>query len=274
MRRHLRRLLLPLIIAGSLLVAAGCDSDGAGPTRASIVEDIPWTAPQAYRYVLKDEDQKEQGRGTIAVRSDGDNFVFRQQFSDADGNSDEALLAVHADTLLPIAGRRTIIDSGDDRRSVVDTQYEQLSDGSNGVCIRQTVFKPPTKEEPDSTRSNPLKVPPNAYDNDSSLFLWRTIKFEQGYSVTYTAVIANRREKRPVTLRVRKQERVATPAGEFDAWLVGIEAEGMVQEAWFATTPDHKLLVYDNNDVVFLYEGEAEAEPYEAPRAIDPSPCR
>lgn len=273
MRLHLRRF-APLIIAGSLLAAAGCNSDGPGPTRATVVDEIPWTAPQTYRYVLKDEHEKEQGRGTIAVRSDGDNFVFRQQFSDTDGNSDESLLTTQGDTLFPIAGRRSIVDTSDNRRSVVDTQYEQLSDESDGVCIRQTVFKPPTKEEPDSTRSNPLKVPPNAYDNDSSLFLWRTIKFEQGYSVTYTAVIANRRDKRPVTLRVRKQERVSTPAGEFDAWQVGIEAEGMVQEAWFATTPDHKLLVYDNNAVVFLYEGEAEPETFDAPTAIDPSPCR
>jgi hypothetical protein len=256
-----------------LLAAVACDSEGAGPTRAAIVTDIPWEAPQTYSYVLQNADREEQGRGTISVIRDGSDFVFRQRFIDDDGNSDEAILTVDDETLFPIAGRRTIIDADDDRRVLLETQYEELSDGSEGVCIKQSNFSPRDSDEPDSTRSNPLKVPQNAYDNDSSLFLWRTIPFEEGYSQTYTAVIANRRDKRPVTLRVRRQERIATPAGEFDAWLVGIEAEGGFQEAWFATTPDHKLLVYDNNEVVFLYAGDAEPEEYDTPRPVDPSPC-
>lgn len=260
-----------LVLAGSIVAAVGCGSEGAGPTRAAIVQEIRFDAPRSYRYILTNRDREEQGRGTLTVVEDDGNLAFRQAFSDDEGNSDEALLTVDAETLEPIAGRRTIVD--EERRSVVDTQYEELDDGSYGVCILQQRYDPPDDDEPSSTRSSPLKVPPNAYDNDSSLWIWRTIRFEQDYTVTYTAVIANRRLKRPVTLRVRRQERIKTPAGEFDAWLVGIESEGQTHDAWFATTPDHKLLVYDNDQTVFLYDGEADPEEFDAPRPVAPSPC-
>lgn len=267
------RTLAATVALAAALIAAACNEIGADTKRAAIVDDIPWSAPESYRYVLVNDAQEEQARGTISVARDAGDLVLRQQFRDDAGNEDESLLTVQDGTLFPIAGRRTILDEDDDRRSVVETQYETLSDGAEGVCIKQSVFIPPSEEEPDSTRSNPLKVPENAYDNDASLFLWRTIPFEEGYEETYTAIIANRRNRRPVTLRVLEQDRVETPAGEFDAWKVSIEAEGLSQEAWFATTPDHKLLVYDNDDVIFLYDGEAEPEQVEAPRPVSPSPC-
>jgi hypothetical protein len=262
-----------IALSAAVIAAAACNDIGAGTKRAAIVEDIPWAEPESYSYILANDEQEEQARGTISVIRDGDDLVLRQYFFDDAGNTDEALLTVHDETLFPIAGRRTILDEDDDRRSVVDTQYETLSDGDEGVCIKQSVYIPPSEDEPDSTRSNPLKVPENAYDNDASLFLWRTIPFEEGYEETYTAIIANRRNRRPVTLRVLDQDRVQTPAGEFDAWKVSIEAEGLSQEAWFATTPDHKLLVYDNDDVIFLYNGETDVEEFDAPRPVEPSAC-
>lgn len=249
----------------ALLLASACGASDP-PETGEIITAIPWTESEAFNYILVNGDQEEQGRGVISVVENGDGWVISQDFKDADGNADRAQVSV-GDRLLPVAGRRTITSVDEDRREELTTSYGELNDGSHGVRIRQQTFKPYDSDEADSTRCNPNKLTEFAYDNDTSLMLWRTIKFEQGFEVTYTASIAGRRTDRPLTLKVRRQERVTTPAGEFDAWLVGIEGEGETQEAWFSTDPSHKLLVYDNDREVFLYTGEAVV-----PEIDDPPP--
>ncbi len=50
---------------------------------------------------------------------------------------------------------------------------------------------------------------------------------------------------------------------------MAILAEGQSHEAWFATTDDHKLLKYDNDNVIFLYTGDAESPPaFEEPQGV------
>jgi hypothetical protein len=152
---------------------------------------------------------------------------------------------------------------------LLDTEYGELSDGSYGVRIRERNFNPASDTDPDSERCNPLKLAENTYDNDSSLFLWRTIAFEEDADVVYTAALPNRRLRRQVTLSVIRQEPVETPAGSFDAWYMAILAEGQAHEAWFAVTDDHKLLKYDNDNVTFLYTGDAESAPeWERPSGV------
>lgn len=273
MRRRLsvRASIATAFAAGALLFAAGCGSNSPPPT-GEIIETIPWTESEAHAYVLVNRDQEEQARGVISIVEDGDGWVISQEFDDGSGNADRSQVAV-SDRLLPIAGRRTIVGAEDDRREELTTSYGELSDGSHGVLIRQQTYRPRDDDEASSTRCNPNKLTEFAYDNDTSLMLWRTIKFEEGFEITYTASIAGRRTDRALTLRVRRQERVTTPAGEFDAWLVGIAGEGETQNAWFSTDPSHKLLVYDNDREIFLYTGEADVPEIDDPPAQDPSLC-
>jgi hypothetical protein len=97
-------------------------------------------------------------------------------------------------------------------------------------------------------------VPDHSYDNNSALFLWRTINFEKGYTVLYRTVLADRRDTQTLTLRVGDQGKLTTSAGEVDAWMVDIEAGTGTQRAWFATSPDHRILRYDNGGLVFEIE--------------------
>ncbi len=253
---RLARAGMALVAAGALLVSAGCATND-GPETQDIVTTIPWTAPERAHYDLTNRKRDDDmGEGTISIVRDGEHLVMRQEFRDNDGNEDTTEVRVDPTTLKPQSGRREIIDAKDDRREVLETEYGTLDDDSYGVRIKQLTYKPRTDTEPDNERSNPLRVPEHSYDNDTSLFIWRTIPFADDYTVTYNAIIANRRAKRPVTLHVMGQERVETPAGQFDAWHLRIEAEQQSHDAWFATTDDHTLLVYDNDRQVFLYTGE------------------
>jgi hypothetical protein len=271
--RH-RRLLLSFVGAASLLVAVSCAEQDAADTE-DVVSAIPWTAPESYRYVIVNSDEEPQGEGVLSVTEDADgNFVLGQFFSDEDGNADRSVVVADAETLRPIAGEHTIIDASEDRRSVALSRYELEDDGDAIVRIAGLTYDPADEDDP-ALRCSPDKIDTDHYyDNDTSLFLWRTITFEEGWSAIYTNVLSNRRTQRTLEVRVRRQEKVTTPAGEFDAWLVGIAGEGReTQSAWFATTPDHKLLVYNNReDQIFLYAGEPEQPDPELPAEL-PAEC-
>jgi hypothetical protein len=119
------------------------------------------------------------------------------------------------------------------------------------VRIEQLNFEPPSESTPESTRRSPLCVPEHAYDNESSLFIWRTIRFEKGYRVSYKTVIAGRRDTQTVTLEVL--DRVTkTPIGDMDAWLLNIFADGKNQRAWISTDDAHVILAYENESFMFL----------------------
>ena len=120
------------------------------------------------------------------------------------------------------------------------------------VRIKQTTYNPPTATDPSSERSNPLCVPEHAYDNDSSLFIWRTIKFEKDYHVRYQTVLTNRRDIQTVELTVADKTEIDVPAGHFEVWLVIVQADQRSQSAWFTTSADHTLVKYDNDTLEFL----------------------
>ncbi len=159
-----------------------------------------------------------------------------------------------ATTLKPITQNRSITDS--ELRNVVDSSYETVSpdecDDSMIARIKQTTYNPPTATDPSSERSNPLCVPEHAYDNDSSLFIWRTIKFEKDYHVRYQTVLTNRRDIQTVELTVADKTEIDVPAGHFEVWLVIVQADQRSQSAWFTTSADHTLVKYDNDTLEFL----------------------
>ena len=237
-----------LLLAAMLLLAA-CGSGNPDASTSDIVSAVPWSGSESLRYELrKDGDLK--GYTTLTIAEEGDAVVLTQSTSDDKGNSDESTVRADPQTLKPRTGVRTITDPS--LKNVVDTTYEDVDAKECGsgriVRIHQATYKPPTDDKPDSERSNPLCVPEHSYDNDQSLFLWRTIKFEKGYQVTYWTITANRRDKHLVTLTVKDQEQAELADGtKADAWLVEIASERSRQRAWFSTGGDHRLLRYINN---------------------------
>jgi len=90
-------------------------------------------------------------------------------------------------------------------------------------------------------------VPDFAYDNDTSLFLWRSLPYEVGWEGTYITIITNRRSRQRVHLAAVRREIVSIAAGQFSAWRLEIRTSNARQIAWYADTPRHELLRYDND---------------------------
>jgi hypothetical protein len=249
-----RRFALLTLLAPMLFAAALCSSGNPCSRCVDIVSTVPFSGAESHTYKLQ-RDDKEIGKTVLSIEPSGSTFVLKQESSDDSGNADTSSVTVDQATLKPVSGHREVVDSG--QRRVLDTAYEAIDKDCSSklvVKLKQEVFKPAAAEKPDSTRSNPLCVPQHAYDNDTSLFLWRAIKFEKGYVASYQTVLTNRRTTQVIDLLVKDQQRVSTPAGDFDAWLVEITAERTTQQAWYATTPDHRLLKYNNDGLIFLLQ--------------------
>jgi hypothetical protein len=252
-----------LVSAACWLLAAGCQTLEE-PETADIVSVIPWGASEERTYRLYSGDD-EIGKTTLTVErveADGSDDFFRmtQRSEDDEGNLDTATVDVETDSLKPLAGIREIVDA--DRREVAASCYEYVGGHScdeidaaecdDGIIvgIEERVYEPPDEEEPDIPRRAPMCVPEHSYDNDTSLFIWRTIAFEERFEINYTAVLTGVRDTQ--TVRISVLDRVdTTPIGERDAWYVQITGDGKNQYAWFSADDERVLLAYQNDDFTF-----------------------
>jgi hypothetical protein len=205
---------------------AACGGGGASKPATDIVSVVPWKDSEKLTYVLSDKSGRQTATGTFTVTRQGAQTVLTQSYVSG-GNTDETSVTVDSQTLKPISSRRVI--EGTDEQTIEVTYTEQ------GALIRQ------------GERQSGLSVPEHAYDNDTSLFLWRTIDFREGYTARYVTIITNRRSRQDVDLTVTGRESVSVPAGQFNAWRLEIKPENARQVAWFADTPERTLLKYDND---------------------------
>jgi hypothetical protein len=251
--RLARRAALLLLAPPLLLVASACFGSDSCSGCKDIVSGVPFSAGEVHDYQLQ-QNGKDKADFKVSVTADGKNLVLKQISTDDQGNSDTTAVTVDSTTLKPISGTRDVIDSS--QRTLLESSYEAIGtdkcDTGTQITVKKSVFSPPKDATPDSQRSIPKCFPEHAYDNDTSLFIWRAIKFEKGYTVTYRSWLTNQQADQIVTLTVQDQEKVTTPAGEFDSWYVTIEADQTTQQAWFATTSDHRILRYNNENVTFL----------------------
>ena len=227
-------LLVPTLAA--FLLAVACVQGEGGPTQ-DIVASIPWGDQERAEYVIVDRGSREErARGSLSVIRQGNEFELHLRFDDEHaGTSDESVVLVDAETLKPSFVRREFIG---EEASTVEGAY----DPAEGIVIISEIM------EDGETRDVPLRLKENYYDNDSSLFLWRTIPFEKGYEASYHTVVTGGNTQRRVTLEVLGPEEITVPAGTFQTWRVEIRTAARSQIAWFADTPEHVLVQYDNSE--------------------------
>ena len=227
----MRSLLLASTLLTTLLLTA-CVVDEPFATK-DIVSTIPWQDDERAEYVLLDRDNgEEHSRGVLTVTRQDGAFELGLRISD-EQDSDEVVVLVDVETLKPLSVRREI--------SLQATTVTGEYDSEEGI-IRITIIDKDGDERP-----VPLRLEEHYYDNESSLFLWRTIPFEEGYEASYYSVLANQRSQDLITVRVAGTEEVTVPAGTFQTWRVEIRFRSTDQVAWYADTPERTLVQYDNS---------------------------
>jgi len=199
-----------------------------------VVGSIPWGDHEEAHYRLVDRDGSEAGSGVLSIDREDGRFRLGQTYTD-NSNSDESEVLVEVDTLKPLSVRREIRRDGDTEE--VEAEY-----GPTEVKIRS------------GDRQSFLTLPEHFYDNESAVFVWRTIAFREGLVLRYYTVLTNRRHSAVVTLEVAGREQVEVPAGTFQAWRLEIRSGSVRQVAWYADDEQRHLLKYDNSQQVFLLE--------------------
>jgi len=207
------------------MIFASCGGGSEKPT-ADIVAHIPWSATESLEYVLK-EGSRQTATGTLSVSVQGSETRLVQRYTSG-ANRDEITVVVASESLKPLSSTRVIMGTNDD--ATIEVTYTP-----EGAVIRQ------------GEKQSGVSVPEHSYDNDASLFVWRTIDFREAYTANYTTIITNRRSRQTIEIKVAGKERVTVPAGTFDAWRLEIKGANANQVAWYADTPARILLKYDND---------------------------
>lgn len=266
----MRILLLSISLMASLLLV-GCYQSEEIITQ-DIVTTIPWPDHEEADYAVYDRDDKDLEEllqnGTLIVDRTGDQYELQISFEGVAGaniqGTDETSVLVDAMTLKPDFVQRERHLEGED--SIVEGTYDHETEV---LVIKFT--------EDGEERTLPIRLDrENYYDNDESLFIWRTIPFAENYKANYNTVLPNVRSIQGVTIEVKAREEITIPAGTFDTWRLEIGGEaGLHQVAWFATTPDHRLVKYDNSQQLFVltdYRGESGASPTATTTPVAPNP--
>lgn len=184
-------------------------------------------------YDVKTAKGEMLGREELSIDVQGDGRTTLKQLFSAPSRRDESSVLVDTATFKPISSRREIVTPDDEE--LIEVTYTE-----SGALIKQ------------GDKQSGLSVPEHSYDNDTSLFLWRTLPFAEGYEASYNTIITNFRSRQLVTLRVVRRETVRVPAGEFEAWRLEIKTSNANQVAWYADTPTRPLVKYDNDrNVIF-----------------------
>ena len=233
------RLRAALLLFLTPVLFLACTSEPDVDTQ-DIVSSIPWSTGERLEYRLVDGGGKELGTGLLVISSDGSNTRLQSTF-EGESSTDLSTVVVNSQTLKPVSSTRDI-KTRDDEELIEVTYSDKETDPA---CTVEPPRGCATIKR--GGQQSGMSVPEHSYDNDSSLWLWRTIDVKDGFEAGYVTVITNRRDSDIVLLRITGKESVTVPAGTFDAWRLEIRTANARQVAWIADTPRRTLVKYDND---------------------------
>ena len=237
-----------------MLVAllAACASSATGGGTEDVVRQMPLRDGEQFVYRLIDRDGELVGRGTFTTTSRDGTFELRQSYEELDVPAgeravlDESRAVVDASTLRPIAMERAIQARDPDDDELISAEY--AIDAEDRPVVRTTHTRGGDERERE------LRLREHYYEDQSSLWLWRTLAFGEDLAVRYTAV--DPREGSQVTASATQVDRQLreTPAGTFDTWVIQIRTGRATVNVWIHVQPPHEVVRFDNGRLFFELE--------------------
>ncbi len=238
------------MIAISLLgaILAACSSSSRVAETDSVVSQVAFIDGERYEYRLVDRDGEVAGTGTFTTDRDDDTWLLTQTYLNTEGVAvDESRVVVDAATLQPRSTERVIVRDGE--TEVVTATYEAGTEVGRSVRSTRVTH---ARDGGESERTIDI----NAYDyeDQSSLWLWRSLALGEGLDVRYTTV--DPREGGRVTANVVQIDRqtLETPEGAFDTWLLQIRTGRETVNVWIHVDAPHEVVRFDNGRLFFELE--------------------
>ena len=238
-----RIVLVSLVVMCALASACGPLASGSKPE--PVVASVPFSDGERLTYSIRGGDLGGLGgKGTLSVRRDGANLILDQSYEEvsppagAKRNVDVAQVSATAAELRPIWMQRGIRGRDESRNYRAD----YAADGKT-VAVTQDTDKPKS-----------IPVPEIIYDNESSLWLWRTLALADGYRARYVSLDAVRKTRQTVDLTVTGKQNIIVPAGTFEAWRLQVRNGRATRVAWINVAAPHEIVQWDNGAQVFQLE--------------------
>ncbi|GMU39895.1 MAG: hypothetical protein AMXMBFR23_07610 [Chloroflexota bacterium] len=244
-------LFLPLVALLGLLAAACEGATPSAPT-GDVFAGAPWTGPERLEYDLHSGTGELIGHAILTTTVEGDRLVLGQQYVEAsapDGQTpatDTARVVVDAATLRPVEGSREVM-----RRTESGSLQPESYTWTYGLDDEGNVTMTSVRTIGEETRERTLRIRDHYYDNESSLWLWRALAFEEGFNQNYVSANPVEQSQQTVNLQVPQRETITVPAGEFEAWRLIFRNGRAVRTAWVNAEAPHQVLRWDNSDIVF-----------------------
>lgn len=241
------RLRALLAIAAILLISAACVGGSATDGTSNVVHDAPFEVGERLVYDLVGNDGSVVGQGTLSVVAWGDSLELTQSYREVvDGALSDVVdrVAVRADVrLLPHTLSRAVTSDGRD-----DSYTSQYNiDATTGRAGSVTFASVEDGESSEKT----IDVAGSYYDNETSLWLWRTLDFAEEYEARYVSVNHLDRSLQTVILRVIDQQEIEVPAGVFQTWRLQVRNGRATRTAWVNVLAPHEIVQWDNSSLIF-----------------------
>lgn len=245
-----RRLwLIAAAVAAFTVLAAACGGQGSTTGTAPVVEaPPPWSGAESYTYQLSMRGQSDAGQCILKTEPSFEPGRTRlSRLCGKDQYRDDGALVVEAATLRPLSSQRTVVDGQNNRKTVYTTTYQ---DG-------QVLFLADINGKPKETvRSLPSPTPeaptPAWYDDESLLWLARSIPLRQGYQGRYAHVInAGQPRILTVDVSVERIEPAGYQGGQADAWRVEFRRDTTTYTVWVELQAPYRVLRAQIEDVTY-----------------------
>jgi hypothetical protein len=216
------------------LFAVAC-SGADFPDPSDPVARIVWPDYELLRYDITDQTDELIGTVDFEVeRFDGE-FRLRIEFLlPESGAQDELVLHVDAESLEPLRYERLATAPG--QRVEVTATYGVDADGR---FVDSLVIEDGEREQ------RRIGLQEDSFDTDSSAWLWRTLPFDIDLDLSYRSVNVFAQRSQLVSLRVRGQDQIRTPLGDFLAWQVEVRPGVDRQTAWYSVDDPNLLVRWD-----------------------------
>jgi hypothetical protein len=240
------------LILGSIaaLSLAACEATTPNAATSDVVDKVAFVDREQLTYELVNVQGDSLGTGVLAVRLEGTRFVLEQHFEfegsgDAGPSADKVTLAVDAETLRPFGGLREaawVDRDGRTRSRVYDWEYDVDNDVAR-LAYNSTVNG--------NSENGKLPLRQHYYDNESSLWLWRTLPFSEEFEGHYVSVNPLEGKQQTVKVQTPSTETIEVPAGTFEVWRLIVRNGRSLRSAWINIEAPHEVVQWDNGDVIF-----------------------
>lgn len=234
-----------LALLATTLIACGSTSAPA-PKAAAVVAAVPFRDGERLTYAIREDWGSGTARGVLTVRRDGDRLRLEQRYEEASPpagsqpNSDTSVVLVGAADLRPAEMTRAI-----EARDASASHAYRAAYAADGKSVEVTA---------DGGKPKALPLGETFYDNESALWLWRTLPLAEDYRARYISIDAIAKTRQTVDLQVTGKQTVEVPAGTFEAWRLQVRSGRATRVAWINAQAPHEIVQWDNGAQIFWLE--------------------